>query len=439
MVVAVGSARAGYVVGHTDTDSSEIPDQWVTAAKSNLHIVYNRTLHASYGRQLIVGMNAMRDYTSFGSKYDWVDDSAGNVNALSFDDRGIPGEPDLSQGDKDTDNDGIADWAEDTYAFLDGESLSDESVNVVIWAWDDITGHDIDRYVRSMEWLIAQFSTGGSTYTDAEMPVPASPHARAATHPVQFVYMTAHADGGGEGDTSDVPNTQIRQHVATYDRILFDFSDMENYDPDNNYYLDKLVDYGLFYDADNDGIRDTNWGSEFLAAHVSSEFYRLTNGDGQGYVGVGPCPHSNGANNNARLNCVIKGRGFWHLFARLAGWNDGTGPDTTPPFLAEVTPVPVDNNDTTPDYTFSSTEAGTISYVGDCASVTTNAVAGNNTITFNELPEGTYDSCTIRVTDAAGNISAPLNISLFRVDTTPVSITEVTPVPTPTNDTHSHQ
>ena len=66
--------------------------------------------------------------------------------------------------------------------------------------------------------------------------------------------------------------------------------------------------------------------------------------------------------------------------------------------LSEVTAVTSPNVDTTPNYTFSSTKAGTITYGGSCTSSTTIAVAGNNTITLNTLSDGTYSDCTITVT-----------------------------------------
>ena len=53
--------------------------------------------------------------------------------------------------------------------------------------------------------------------------------------------------------------------------------------------------------------------------------------------------------------------------------------------LAELTAVATPGFDNTPNYTFSSTKAGTITYGGSCSSSTTVAVAGNNTITFNTL------------------------------------------------------
>lgn len=104
--------------------------------------------------------------------------------------------------------------------------------------------------------------------------------------------------------------------------------------------------------------------------------------------------------------------------------------DTIAPVLVEVTPVVASSNDITPNYTFSSSETGAITYGGSCASPTISAVIGNNAITFNALTHGTYSNCTIRVTDVAGNVSSLLNITSFDVITdfsAPV-LTEVTPV-----------
>lgn len=91
--------------------------------------------------------------------------------------------------------------------------------------------------------------------------------------------------------------------------------------------------------------------------------------------------------------------------------------DTTAPIVTEVVPVPDPTNDSSPDYTFNSNEAGTIIYGGDCSSSTTTAVAGDNSVTFNTLTDGLHDNCTITVEDQAGNLSAPLSVSQFTVDT----------------------
>jgi len=108
--------------------------------------------------------------------------------------------------------------------------------------------------------------------------------------------------------------------------------------------------------------------------------------------------------------------------------------DTTAPVIEEVTFVTTPTNDSTPDYTFSSDEAGTITYGGSCSSSTTSAIDGNNTITLVSLSEGTYSDCTITVTDEAGNISITLTITSFIVDLTAATLAEVTAVTTLTND-----
>jgi photosystem II stability/assembly factor-like uncharacterized protein len=108
--------------------------------------------------------------------------------------------------------------------------------------------------------------------------------------------------------------------------------------------------------------------------------------------------------------------------------------DTTAPVIAEVTFVTTPDNDTTPDYTFSSSEAGTITYGGSCSSSTTSATADNNTITLASLTERTYSDCTIKVTDSAGNVSNTITLTSFIVDLTAATLIEVTAVTTPTDD-----
>ncbi len=87
--------------------------------------------------------------------------------------------------------------------------------------------------------------------------------------------------------------------------------------------------------------------------------------------------------------------------------------DTTAPIIAEVTAISTSTTDTTPNYTFSADEAGSITYGGSCSSSTTSATSGNNTITFTTLSLGTYSDCTIKVTDSIGNVSSTLTVSTF--------------------------
>jgi len=100
--------------------------------------------------------------------------------------------------------------------------------------------------------------------------------------------------------------------------------------------------------------------------------------------------------------------------------------DTTPPTLSEVTAVPTPTSDNTSNYTFSSSEAGTITYAGNCSSTDNTSIAGNNEITFNALSDGTHSNCKIKVTDVYGNESSNLDVASF-----------ITPVPPLSNDNAS--
>ena len=89
--------------------------------------------------------------------------------------------------------------------------------------------------------------------------------------------------------------------------------------------------------------------------------------------------------------------------------------DTHVPLISEVTPVGDSVTTQTPNYTFTTNEAGTITYFGDCFSSTTDATVGSNTITFNKLAAGFYGNCALTVTNAAGNVSSSLNIISFTI------------------------
>ena len=131
-----------------------------------------------------------------------------------------------------------------------------------------------------------------------------------------------------------------------------------------------------------------------------------------GYYGESQ-PFSIGTNtNNLRLNITLQSTGT------STGQNNNTAP-----VIEQVTVIASPTSDSTPNYIFASTKAGTITYGGSCSSGITTAISGNNTITFNALSDGTYSDCTIKVTDSDGNMSNILTISAFTVATTASSTT----------------
>lgn len=125
---------------------------------------------------------------------------------------------------------------------------------------------------------------------------------------------------------------------------------------------------------------------------------------------------------------------YCNMFASVSGTCAGGNELTyaaqeTPPagfVVSEITPVSTPTNNTAPSYTFNSTEAGTITYGGDCSSATTAATAGDNTITFNTLSAGTHSNCTIYVTDVSSNQSNTLSVTAFTIDLTAPTISSIT-------------
>ncbi|MEI8104034.1 MAG: hypothetical protein WCG84_04000 [Candidatus Moraniibacteriota bacterium] len=119
--------------------------------------------------------------------------------------------------------------------------------------------------------------------------------------------------------------------------------------------------------------------------------------------------------NGLNPNNIADGSTFaTNNYTNLENYLNGASstPDTTPPTIAQVTPVSSISRDSTPNYTFSSTEVGTISYT-NCPSPTTVATSGNNTIMLNTLSRGTHSNCSLIVTDASGNPSSSLSLNSF--------------------------
>ena len=120
----------------------------------------------------------------------------------------------------------------------------------------------------------------------------------------------------------------------------------------------------------------------------------------------------------------------------LGAFTVNTG--VNPPVIAEVTPIPNPSTTTTPSYTFSSTQAGTITYGGSCGNGdVANAIVGNNTVVYTLTDGQNYSDCKIQVINANSEGSNVLSLGTFTINTgaNPPVITEVTPISTPSTTT----
>lgn len=271
------ASAALIIVDHTSTDITQIPQSAIEQAKTDLHIAYG---HTSHGSQLITGMNGLVDFANghgLGLSlpmdiFEWS--NGGGGGALDLHDYFVSG--DLGNPDRTT-------WAQRTRTYLNDPANSD--VNVVIWSWCgqvDTSAANIDLYLSLMNQL--------------EIDYPG----------VTFVYMTGHANGGGEGGNVHIRNQQIRDYCIANNKTLYNFYDIECYDPDNNYFGDKQVNDNCDYDSDGNGSLDANWAIEWQNTHTEDvDWYDCS-----------PA-HTQALNGNQKAYAA------WWLWARIAGWNPG--------------------------------------------------------------------------------------------------------------------
>jgi len=266
------------IIDHNCAKLDPIPESAIEQAKSNLHIAYG---HTSHGSQITRGMDGLVGETDLvgykGDIYNWNDGGIGG--ALDIDDYYKYRNDGSLVGD--LGHNGSLTWETRTRTYLANTENSD--VNVIMWSWcggaSDNTEAGINIYLDAMNQLEIDFPN------------------------VKFIYMTGHLDGTGEAGNLNVMNQLIRDYCTQNNKILYDFADIESYDPDGNYFLDKRATDNCDYDSNGDGTRDGNWATEWQNAHtVNIDWYNCS------------AAHSQPLNGN------LKAYAAWWLWAKLAGW-----------------------------------------------------------------------------------------------------------------------
>jgi hypothetical protein len=259
---ASGSA---VIIDHTSTRIDGIPREWIEKAKSTLHIAYG---HTSHGSQITTGMTGLVDFK--GSLYSYRSGGAGD--ALDLRDSPFQGAYDLGNPDRTA-------WSASTRSYLNNHP----EVNVVVWSWcGQVNGTpaEIDLYLSGMNSLEKEYPG------------------------VKFVYMTGHLDGTGLEGNVHLRNEQIRSYCRKNGKILYDFADIESYNPDGLYFGDRIPDDACDYDSNRDGVRDANWALTWQASHIEGTDW-----------------YSCSAAHSQPLNANLKAYAAWWMWARLAGWS----------------------------------------------------------------------------------------------------------------------
>jgi hypothetical protein len=180
---------------------------------------------------------------------------------------------------------GNKNWAAETRKYLD----KNNDINVVMWSWcGQLSGASswyVKTYLNTMQALEKDYPR------------------------VTFVYMTGHLDGTGEEGTLARNNNQIREFCVNNGKVLYDFADIESYDPDGVYFGDRYANDACDYDSNGDKKQDRNWAQEWQDKHIKGvDWYQCE------------------AAHSQPVNANMKAYAAWWMMARIAGW-DGIIPD----------------------------------------------------------------------------------------------------------------
>ena len=281
-------AADAIIVDHSCTDIAAIPQSAIEAAKANLHIAYG---HTSHGSQLTTGMTGLVAFANGGGK-----GLALTENIFAWNNGGSDGALDLHDYAMAGDVGYYPDWVENTENYLSANA----DVNVIIWSW---CGQVDSKYAAGT--LESEYLTP-MAQLEADYPK------------VTFVYMTGHVDIWDDADNK-AANQTIRKYCTANGKVLYDFADIERYDPGGTYFEYVNDDCG-YYDGPG-GTFLGNWAIEWQGSHSEGEdWYNCSSAHSQ------------------PLNANQKAYAAWWLWARLGGW-DGLSTASVPAVPLSAIPI----------------------------------------------------------------------------------------------------
>ena len=261
---------APLIIDHRHTDITQLSERRIARAKETLHIAYG---HTSHGSQLTSGMAGLVEFANQGGRGLKLPQ-----DFLAFNKGGTGGALDLHDHAMRGDVGYFPQWVNETRAYLDNPANA--RVNVILWSWcGQMTGkHKNGTLAR--EYL--------EPMSQLEKDYPG----------VTFVYMTGHVDIGSDA-AQKAACQAIRDYCKANGKVLYDFADIEHYDPDGKFY--EFVDDNCGIYAGPGKPLQGNWAINWQNSHTKGKDW-----------------YACGSAHSQPLNANQKAYAAWALWCALA-------------------------------------------------------------------------------------------------------------------------
>jgi hypothetical protein len=288
----------GYIASYQVAMESilrSIPEEYINAARDNLHIAYQ---HTSHGTHVSKGLYGLQDYKNgddilFGITNNNPTSGKLDLRDYAIDSYATEGEVALDLSVNETA------FIQATRNYLDDPA--NVKINVVMWSWCSIAGHDVaGNYLPGMQTLIDEYGEGGTkigTGTGQRQ------------IPVTFIFMTGHAEANsnvGSGKPRNQADTIIG-YCKAKGYFCLDYYGIDTHDMNDNYWEDS-----------GDDGNSEEYGGNFYADWQNSHQPGIHYFENKQYPGG---LVSFGDHNSQHITANRKAYAMWWILARIAGWD----------------------------------------------------------------------------------------------------------------------